>query len=137
MAKYGISTDVFDSYVSDFHGTTVILFEKQAPGQQTNKPVCVDCHGVHNMRKVDDPESTVIKQNLLATCQKCHPDATANFPTAWISHYRPDPRHSPLVFFVNLFYLIFIPAVLGVMAIFVVTDLRKRIANRRKGEQHA
>lgn len=137
MEKYGISASVYDTYVADFHGTTIEVFEKLAPGQQTNKPVCVDCHGVHNMRQVDDAESTVIKQNLLLTCQKCHPGATAGFPTSWIGHYKPDPKHAPLIFFVNLFYLIFIPAVLGVMAIFVVTDVRKRIASRRRGEQHA
>jgi len=26
MQKYGISTDVFDTYVDDFHGTTVSFF---------------------------------------------------------------------------------------------------------------
>ena len=39
MESYGISTDVFDTYISDFHGTTVVLFEKTAPDQETNKPV--------------------------------------------------------------------------------------------------
>jgi hypothetical protein len=132
MDKYGISTDVFDTYVSDFHGTTVLLFQTIAPDQETNKPVCIDCHGVHDMKKVDDPESQVIKENLLVTCQKCHPDADANFPTSWISHYRPSPEHSPLVFFVNLFYLIFIPTLLGGMVLFVATDVRKRVFGRKK-----
>jgi hypothetical protein len=132
MSKYGISTDVVDTYVSDFHGTTVYLFQSSAPDQETNKPVCIDCHGVHNMRQVDDPESAVIKENLLATCQKCHPDATANFPTSWVSHYRPSLTHSPLVFFVRLFYMILIPVVLGGMAIFVATDIYRR-ARRGRG----
>jgi predicted CXXCH cytochrome family protein len=136
MAKYGVSTDVFDTYVSDFHGTTVVLFEKIAPDQPTNKPVCIDCHGVHNMRKVDDPESQVIKQNLLNTCRKCHPEASANFPDAWLSHYRPSPQHSPLVYYVNLFYRIFIPTLLGGMGLFVVTDGARRILNRRKEQPH-
>jgi hypothetical protein len=132
MAKYGVSTDVFDTYVADFHGTTVALFEKVAPDQETNKPVCIDCHGVHDMRKVDDPESRVIKENLLVTCQKCHPSATANFPNAWLSHYRPSPVHYPSVYFVNLFYDFFIPTVLGGMAVFVVLDGSRRLINRRR-----
>lgn len=37
MEKYGISTDVFNTYVADFHGTTVTLFEKQHPDQQTDR----------------------------------------------------------------------------------------------------
>ena len=31
MDKYGISTQVLNTYVADFHGTTVTLFEKQSP----------------------------------------------------------------------------------------------------------
>jgi hypothetical protein len=104
MAKYGLSTDILETYVADFHGTTVLLFEKIAPDQETNKPVCIDCHGVHDIRRTDDPESTVIKENLLGTCRRCHPDATANFPAAWLGHYPPDPVHNSLVYYVNLFY---------------------------------
>jgi hypothetical protein len=132
MAKYGLSTDILNTYVADFHGTTVLLFEKTAPDQETNKPVCIDCHGVHDIRPVNDPNSTVIKQNLLATCRRCHPDATANFPAAWLGHYRPDPRHAPLVYFVNLFYRILIPVVIGGMLLFVATDVVRRIINRRR-----
>jgi len=133
MGRYGISTDVMDTYVSDFHGTTVTLFQDLAPDQETNKPVCVDCHGVHDMKSVDDPESQVIKENLLATCQRCHPDATADFPDSWTSHYRPSPDHSPLVFFVNAFYnWFFIPVLIGGMVLFVGTDVTRRIINRRK-----
>jgi hypothetical protein len=136
MGHYGLSADVFDTYVSDFHGTTVELFQKTAPDQETNKPVCIDCHGVHDMKSVNDPESTVIKANLLVTCQKCHPDATDNFPTSWVQHYRPSVTKAPLVFFVNLFYLILIPAVLGVMLLFVVTDAYRRIFKRKKEDLH-
>ncbi|MEW6406205.1 MAG: cytochrome c3 family protein, partial [Chloroflexota bacterium] len=130
MERYGISTQVFDTYVSDFHGTTVVLFEKIAPDQETNKPVCIDCHGVHDMRKVDDPESRVIKENLLETCQKCHSDATANFPTAWLGHYEPSPTEAPLVFFVDLFYKIIIPVTIGGMVVFVGADAAKRISGK-------
>ncbi|HJW90422.1 MAG TPA: cytochrome c3 family protein [Anaerolineales bacterium] len=136
MAKYGLSTDVLDTYVADFHGTTVILFEKIAPDQETNKPVCIDCHGVHDMRKVDDPESHVIKENLLDTCQKCHPDASTNFPSAWLRHYRPSLEHFPLVYYVDLFYKIFIPTVLGGMGLFVVFDGTRRVLNRLRRENH-
>ena len=132
MAKYGINTDVFQTYVADFHGTTVEIFQAVAPGQETNKPVCIDCHGVHDIRKIDDPESAVIKENLLATCQRCHPDATTNFPGAWLSHYRPSPTHHPVVFYVQSFYNIFIPTVLGGMVLFILTDVGRRIRSRRE-----
>jgi hypothetical protein len=133
MARYGLSTAILETYVSDFHGTTVLLFEKLAPDQETNKPVCVDCHGVHDIQRVDDPNSTVIQENLLVTCRRCHPDATANFPAAWLGHYPPDPQHAPLVFYVNVFYWVFIPVVIGGMLVFVVADVIRRILNRRRG----
>jgi predicted CXXCH cytochrome family protein len=123
MGRYGISTDVFNTYLTDFHGTTVQLFEKIAPDQETNKPVCIDCHGVHNIRPSDDPQSTVMKSNLLDTCRRCHPDATTNFPDSWLSHYVPSQDRHPLVYYVNLFYKIFIPAVLGGMVVYNLTDV--------------
>ena len=132
MARYGLSTAILETYVSDFHGTTVLLFEKLAPDQETNKPVCIDCHSVHDIQRVDDPNSTVIQENLLVTCRRCHPDATANFPAAWLGHYPPDPQHAPLVFYVNVFYWVFIPVVIGGMLVFVVADVIRRILNRRR-----
>jgi hypothetical protein len=137
MNKYGISTRVLNTYVADFHGTTVTLFEKTSPDQVTNKPVCFDCHGVHNIKKVDDPVyGLAMKQNLLSACQRCHPNATANFPDAWMSHYIPSPTHDSLVYYVNLFYKFFIPTVIGGMLVFVISDIVRRILESRKGARH-
>lgn len=134
MAEYGVSTEVFDTYISDFHGTTVLLFEKTSPDQETNKPVCVDCHGVHNMKKVDDPESQVIKEHLLETCQRCHPDATSNFPTSWLNHYQPTVDRYPLVYYVNLFYKYLIPITIGGMLVFIASDIRKKVSKKMESQ---
>ena len=131
MNKYEISTEVFDTYVADFHGTTVILFEHQDPNVETNKAVCYDCHGVHNIQKPDDPESG-IKNNLLETCRQCHPDATENFPDSWTSHFRPSMENNPLVYLVNSFYWLVIPGTLGFFGFLVVTDIYRRIILRRR-----
>jgi predicted CXXCH cytochrome family protein len=131
MAQYGINTNVFETYVADFHGTTVI-FDQEYPDQGNNTPVCIDCHGVHNMKRVDDAESQVIKQNLLSTCQRCHPTAGPNFADAWLGHYTPDANTYPIVYFVDLFYQIFIPTVLGGMALLVIGDASRRLINLRK-----
>jgi hypothetical protein len=133
MDKYGISTDVLDTFVADFHGTTVNLFEKQTPDAETNKPVCYDCHGIHDIKRADDPEKGLhVRENLLVRCQVCHPDATINFPDAWLSHYIPSATEAPLVYYVNLFYMIFIPVVLGSMGLLVVLDINKRMRDRTK-----
>ena len=132
MARNNISTAVFDTYVADFHGTTVTLFQRTAPDQRFNSPVCADCHGVHNIMAVDEPDSPVMKENLLTVCQDCHPNATANFPAAWMSHYQPTFENAPLVATVNLAYGILIPVVVGGMAVFVAFDVRRRSFGRRK-----
>ena len=132
MSTYDLSTDVFETYISDFHGTTVLLFEEITPDQETNKPVCVDCHGVHDIRATDDPESRVIKENLLTTCQRCHPDATVNFPSSWLKHYKPSPEEAPLVFGVNVFYTVMIPTVIGGMLLYIGLDGTRKIIDKRK-----
>lgn len=138
MAKYGISTQVLDTYVADFHGTTITLFEKTSPEHATNKPVCYDCHGVHNILAVDDPQKGLqVKENMLSACQRCHPDASENFSASWMSHYIPDPQRTPLVFYVNWFYRLFVPGVLGGMAVFVVADIFAKFRNRGKHSAHS
>jgi hypothetical protein len=138
MDKYGISTDVLNTYVADFHGTTVTLFEKQSPDAPTNKPVCYDCHGIHDISRVDDPKTGIeMQQNLLVRCKVCHPDATSNFPTAWMSHYIPSPEHYSLVYYVNLFYKIFIPLVLGGMVALVGMDVGHSFYRRARRNEAA
>ena len=143
MSKYGLSTDVYNTYVADFHGTTVTLFQKESPDAQTNKAVCYDCHGVHNIVNPKDPKNGIaIKQNMLTACQKCHPDANANFPDSWMSHYIPSPERNPWVYYVNVFYMFFIPIVLGGMGIFVLSDIFGRVRHAfikreaRHGKEH-
>jgi nitrate/TMAO reductase-like tetraheme cytochrome c subunit len=124
MQKYGLSTDVLDTYVADFHGTTVAVFNKLSPDAETNKPVCYDCHGIHDISRTSDPEHGLqLQENLLTRCQTCHPDASTNFPTAWLSHYIPSSEQNQLVYYVELFYKFFIPMVLVPMILLVGLDV--------------
>jgi nitrate/TMAO reductase-like tetraheme cytochrome c subunit len=129
MAKYKLSTNVLQSYLSDFHGTTVAM-QAGEKGAQPVVALCTDCHGVHDITKVTDPNSRVIKANLLATCQKCHADAKADFPASWLSHYEPSLTKAPLVFFVKAFYWFLIPFMIGGLALQIVLHLWRMIVNR-------
>ncbi len=130
MQKYGISTNVVKSYLEDFHGRSTALIGAQGRDIPVREAVCTDCHGVHDIQKVDNPNSPVIKANLLETCRKCHPDATTNFPGAWLSHYEPSLTKSPLVFFAEWFYRILIPFILAGLSVHILLDLWRRITNR-------
>lgn len=133
MRRYGLSPDVFDTYVADFHGLTVTLFESGHPGRETvNEAVCTDCHGVHDIQKASGANAAVIKENLLSTCRRCHPDATASFPDSWVGHFPPSRDRFPLVYYVNLFYRILIPVTIGGMLLFVSLDAFGRTVRRFK-----
>lgn len=132
MAKYGISTEVFDTYVADFHGTTVKIFEDVAPDRITNKAVCHDCHSAHRIMRPDNANSTVMQANLLETCQRCHPDADEAFTASWMGHYPPDWQHYPVVTAVDWFYKILIPAVVGFFVVFIGLDLGRTWLDRSR-----
>jgi len=71
----------------------------------------------------------------LVKCQQCHPDATTEtFTDAWMSHYEASPYAWPLVYYVNLFYKFFIPAVVGGMILYVLTDIYRRFIAPRLGK---
>ena len=130
MQKYGISTRVVKTYLEDFHGRTVALVGKQSKDIWVKEAVCSDCHGVHDIQKVSSSNSPVIKANLVDTCRKCHPEATANFPSAWLSHYEPSISKAPLVFFAKWFYWLLIPFIVVGLSIHVLLDLWRALKNR-------
>lgn len=130
MDKYDISSNVVRTYLDDFHGKTVGFYQQQTSEVWPEVAVCTDCHGVHNIEPVDSPESSVVKENLVTTCRQCHPDATANFPSAWLSHYSPTMENAPLVFFVKQYYWVLIPMMVVGLALNVVLDLWRLARNR-------
>jgi len=132
MDTYGISTDVFETYLDDFHGRTVDLFRRQDAGNPSNKAVCFDCHGIHNIRPVDDPLSTIYPTNLQHTCQQCHEDANITFPKAWVSHYLPTWQDTPALYAINTIYQLLIPLTIGGFMLYIGLDARKRWSDKRQ-----
>lgn len=130
MKPYGLSTAVLETYLSDFHGMTATLARGTTKGEERVTAVCVDCHGYHDISKVKDPGSRVMKANLVKTCQKCHQDATDNFPAAWLSHFEPTLEKAPLVWSVKLFYQIFIPFVIGGLILQILLHVWRVVVNR-------
>lgn len=128
MSKYGLSTSVVDTYVQDFHGITLKFYKQQ----DAQKPiaVCTDCHGIHDIKKVTDPNSQTVKENLLERCQKCHPGATENFPDSWISHYTPTFAKAPIVYMINLMYKIFIPFMIIGLVLQILLHVWRYVVNR-------
>ncbi|MEJ1298426.1 MAG: cytochrome C [Candidatus Sedimenticola sp. (ex Thyasira tokunagai)] len=68
----GCHEDSLNTYMSSYHGQVNRL-------GYTHTAKCYDCHGGHELKKIDDPTSTVHLDNRLETCQKCHEDAPQGF----------------------------------------------------------
>jgi predicted CXXCH cytochrome family protein len=116
MAQYGISTNVAQSYLSDFHGVTASLSRNLPEDQRQMVVTCTDCHGVHNIASPRLKGEEAMTATVKAACARCHQDTAPTFPAAWLSHYPPSPRHAPLVWLVQMFYSFFIPfAVIGLI----------------------
>jgi len=133
MKKYGLSTNVVQSYLSDFHGVTARTSRARGVDTQGGARVtalCIDCHGVHDITATDAANSPVLRANLVKTCRKCHPTASESFPDAWLSHYEPSLEKAPLVYGVKVFYVVFIPFIIGGLVLQVMLHLWRVVVNR-------
>jgi hypothetical protein len=135
MAKYGLSADVLNTYLDDFHGRTVDA-SIQSGGASTPAATCYDCHGIHNIRAVNDPLSTIYPENLQHTCQQCHKDAGLRFPQAWLSHYVPTWKSTPVLYLVIQIYRVFIPVTLIGVVLYIGTDAWRRFVRNRRNNSN-
>jgi hypothetical protein len=65
MKPYDLPADQYALYLTSQHGLLL------AKGND-KVAVCIDCHGVHDIRRRDDPRSSVFVRNIPATCGRCH-----------------------------------------------------------------
>ncbi len=77
--------DQLSEYRTSVHG------KKNAEGDE-RAAVCVDCHGVHGIRAVGDPRSSVYPTNVANTCASCHakPEVMGRYfiPTTQFAEYK-------------------------------------------------
>jgi hypothetical protein len=83
--------EIAKTYFDTYHGKVSQL-------GYTKTAKCYDCHGAHDIRKVGDPRSHLSRQNVVGTCQKCHPGATRRF-AGYLSHAtHHDPQKYPWLY---------------------------------------
>ena len=128
MEKYDLSPAVVETYLQDFHGVTLKFYQQK--GEPKPIAVCIDCHGIHDITKTKGADTNLIKENLVKRCQKCHADATMNFPDSWISHYEPNFKKAPLVYLINLAYKVFIPFMIIGLLLQILLHIWRYAVNR-------
>jgi predicted CXXCH cytochrome family protein len=84
--------EVTETYFDTFHGKV-----SQLGYGKTAK--CNDCHGAHDILPPSDPASHLSRENVVKTCQQCHPGATRRF-AGYLSHAtHHDKDKYPILFF--------------------------------------
>ena len=135
MRKHDVATDTYSSYLADFHGFTIDYYRSHDPSMWRYEAVCIDCHRSHAVYKASDPRSTIAPENLLVTCQKCHPDAESNYIAVTTGHFRVNRETSLLPYSVKVIYKFLIPTVIGLMAAYIALDIIHRLRERFAGKK--
>jgi hypothetical protein len=130
MNKYGLSADVYNTYKLSWHGIDASVYKAKWPTIWHETAVCTDCHGIHNILNTQDPASMVNPNNLLKTCQKCHPDAGPNWTGAWTGHYEISLERTPYLYHVKQFYSSFTISILWGSIIYVLLKVFRLVVDR-------
>ena len=89
----GCHAAIAKTYFDTYHGKVSRL-------GYTKTAQCYDCHGSHDILPVSDPRSHLSRDNVVATCRKCHAGATRRF-AGYLTHAtHHDPSKYPILFWV-------------------------------------
>jgi hypothetical protein len=97
---------------------------------------CADCHGSHEIQKRSDPRSAISKQNIVKTCEACHPGANVKF-TEYIAHSNyHDKAENPILYYTYKTMITLLFTVFGLFGIHALCWLPRswieRAQNKRK-----
>lgn len=120
--QYGFLTSRLKTYSSSFHGTASRFGETRVAN-------CASCHGYHDIRPSNDPKSSIHLDNLPETCGNCHPGAGVNFTKGKI-HVVSEKTVNKWAYFVKVFYIVLIVAIISVFLMFIAVDLFYRMSQR-------
>jgi hypothetical protein len=95
MRQYNpaLRTDQLSQYQTSVHG-------KRLTKGDTKVALCIDCHGVHDLRPASDSRSKVHPLNVAQTCARCHADAeymkSYSIPTDQFAKYSASVHHEAM-----------------------------------------
>jgi len=125
----GCHEDAGRTFFGSYHGKATAL-------GSVIVATCVDCHGAHQIFPAADARSMVAEQNVLATCQACHPYARPAF-TLYDSH--PDPfnrERNPYIFYSFWFMNSLLIGTLTVFGLHTLAWWVRIMIDRRRGIVH-
>ena len=127
VRKYDLSESVVSTYVDSYHGLSVRLGRDDAA-------TCSSCHGNHDIYPSDDLHSSTNENNIVATCNKCHPNSTESFAKSY-THEAMLIQGNPVNYYITLIYVILIVGIIGAMFGHNLIILFKYIRYKKKEEK--
>ncbi|MBI4518515.1 MAG: hypothetical protein HY699_22180 [Deltaproteobacteria bacterium] len=113
------------TYRDTFHGqVTALGFTPVAR--------CSNCHGSHRVLPAADPESSIAPANLVATCQKCHPQAGPKFVLFSPHADHENPERNPGLYYAARLMTLLIVAVFIFFGIHTVLWLLRSLIEQRR-----
>ncbi len=125
--KYGVPTGRLQTFIDTYHGL------KSRAGDVTVAN-CASCHDSHHILPHTDPESSIHVDNLPTTCGHCHPGISTAMATAPI-HGAPGLSQTPVANLIRKIYMAAIAVIIGLMALYILIDLRKNVGCMARGPQ--
>jgi len=104
--RKGGSATMYETYRRSYHGQVTSL-------GYTRGARCSDCHGAHDVRRIADPVSRMHADNRVASCAKCHENATASFVKFEAHADHRDAARYPILHGVWIYFVIVMSLAFG------------------------
>jgi cytochrome b subunit of formate dehydrogenase len=117
---------LYQSYRESYHGqVTTLGFDRAAR--------CSDCHGAHDVRRLDDPQSPLHADKRIEVCWKCHKGAAPGF-ARYQAHTDPTSfQRSGALYAVRWYFIIMMSASFGFFGLHsLLWFIRSSIEQRRR-----
>jgi hypothetical protein len=132
MQSYGLVDKVYESYMRSYHGKVIESSTDELA--QLNTATCTNCHGAHNIKATNDPNSPVLgMDNLVQTCKQCHPNAGPEFVKGFLGHKEASPNIAPAVHYVDRSFSVLLFSVLGFGLLVVLGAIISNTRNHWRG----
>ena len=128
IAKYNMQEEVVGSYTDSYHGWAVRR-------DYENAATCVSCHTAHMVLPEEAPASTVSQENVVSTCQSCHPDADMNFARSY-THEAASITRNPINRTIRAIYYVLIALIIGGMVVHNLVVMNFYMVESRRKQEH-
>ena len=127
--RYGLDSKKLETFEDSFHG----LASRGGAVEVVN---CGSCHGYHDVRTSDDPESLVNPRNLARTCGQCHEGANQRFAMGKVHVSLDTHSQEPALYWIATIYIWGIVLIVGTMFVHNVMDFVHKVREKAKAHWH-